>query len=464
MIDAIDVPAVLTSRAGETLHVNDAATRILTQLPEAGSLFDSLCVGTDEEELTPPTTGTLVLETRRIEWTARPIESSSDDCVIFTFHDRDERDSLARQVAHLDRLASVGEVMASIAHELNNPLTSIIMAMEVLPKKGREARRELLRQVRKDTARALDLARKVLAFGRNGSGGVELIRPNALLKSALDLVGADLRKSDIQVRFRQGRGLPLIEGDLVELRQVLVNLLINARQALEGCGARREVELRSRRGSRHVEIEVSDSGAGIEPAVLRRIFEPFYTTKPKGEGTGLGLCISRGIIEAHRGELSVRSAPGEGSTFTITLPPAKATPSDSAPAPEPLDEVECDGTKRVLVVDDEEVLAELLREILEEAGYEVDTACSVESALERINAQVFDIIMSDVRMPGLGGRDLYRKLEQDEPSLARRMVFMTGDVVSPETVRFFERTRAPHLSKPFRLRELNQALRSLNQS
>ena len=196
----------------------------------------------------------------------------------------------------------------------------------------------------------------------------------------------------------------------------------------------------------------------------RRIFEPFYTTKPKGEGTGLGLCISRGIVEAHGGELSVRSEPGDGTTFTISLPAAKANRSDIVPAPEALDEVECGAAKRVLVVDDEEVLTALLREILEEAGYEVDTACSVESALDCIDGQVFDIIMSDVRMPGLGGRDLYRKLERDEPSLARRVVFMTGDVVSPETMRFFEKTRAPHLSKPFRLRELNEALRSLNQS
>jgi len=462
LIDAIDVPAIVTDRHGQPLHSNAAANEILEQIAPSGPLFESLCVGGAATRSVPSESGTLVLDQRLIRWTARPLKGPLDGFVVFTFHDHTENESLLRQVAHLDRLASVGKDMAKIVHELNNPLTSISVAVEMLCQKGKGAQQKLLQQLQRDTARARDLARKVLAFGRVSEPRREAIDANRLALSAVELVRRQIEGGGIALRCTPDPGEPRVEGDTLELRQVLVNLLTNAQHALQEEAPRREIVVTIRSRGRRVRIDVADSGPGMAPELQGRIFELFFTTKGNGDGTGLGLSIARGIVESHGGELRVRSRVGVGTTFTIDLPAAGASVQAVDTRVESCDRLEITHSRRVLVVDDEEALTDLLREILVEAGYQVVTAATVVSALEAIEAQDFDVIMSDVRMPGLGGRDLYRLLEQKSPALLGRLVFMTGDVVSPETASFFRETNARHLAKPFRIRELNEALRSLS--
>ena len=204
-----------------------------------------------------------------------------------------------------------------------------------------------------------------------------------------------------------------------------------------------------------VQVEVIDTGGGIAPEHLDRIFEPFFTTKPAGEGTGLGLSLCRNMLEEHGGTIAVQSEVGLGATFRIELPvvsrPISAAPA--ARAPESLPPI---SGKAVLVVDDEPDIAATLAEALQGDGHQVEVAADGAKALEMLGRRAFDLIVTDTKMPVLDGERFYAELERRFPKLCRRVLFLTGDVLSGEKRAFLERTCAPHLLKPFDLREVRQ--------
>jgi two-component system NtrC family sensor kinase len=237
------------------------------------------------------------------------------------------------------------------------------------------------------------------------------------------------------------------------LQQVFVNLVNNAAQAIAATGRPGIVTVRARAWLDGVAVDVADTGSGVPPEIAERVFEPFFTTKREGEGTGLGLSICQGIVKEHGGRLSLQSAGRAGATFTVELPAAPtAVASVAAPA------VPAPAHARVLVVDDEPHIRHYMRATLEAWGHSVEVAADGEDGLRRALAGDYDIIFTDVRMPGMGGRELFETLLARAPDAAARVVFATGDTVAGDTLTFLEQSGRPVLHKPFKLAELRATL------
>jgi CheY-like chemotaxis protein len=284
-----------------------------------------------------------------------------------------------------------------------------------------------------------------------------------VVQSALDLTAHVLREHEVALSVEHAQADLPVRGDSHQLSQVVMNLVINASTAMEDSSGPRRLAIRTRldEPAGMVELSVSDTGPGIPPQLRERIFERFFTTKAVGEGTGLGLAICRDIVSAHGGRISVHDAPQGGARFVVQLPVGRhieraghSTTDDAAAMPR----------YRMLVVDDELEIAELLREILEQAGHEVDVAASGEAALRRIDELDYDFILSDIRMPGMDGTALYDVLCSKHPELVPRLAFVTGDTLSPNVASFLKRTGIPHLAKPFHPREVNAMVARLAQA
>jgi CheY-like chemotaxis protein len=248
--------------------------------------------------------------------------------------------------------------------------------------------------------------------------------------------------------------LPVTRADGHQLHQVVVNLVANAHQAMRRMDGTRRIALTTRcvGDPPRIHLEVADSGPGIPPEIRERIFEAFFTTKPPGEGTGLGLSLCQGIVEEHGGTITLESEVGRGTTFRIELPvAARSEPAPraaEAPAPPPV------SGKAILVIDDEPDLAATVAEALEGDGHDVDVAEHGAMALSMLGRRGYDLIVSDTKMPVLDGVHFYAEIEQRFPALAKRIIFLTGDVLNREKLEFLERTGAPHILKPFDVREV----------
>jgi len=235
-----------------------------------------------------------------------------------------------------------------------------------------------------------------------------------------------------------------------------VNLVANAIQAMRPLETPRRIAITTRleRAPERISLELADSGPGIPAEVQERIFEPFFTTKPQGEGTGLGLSLCRRTLEEHGGTITVKSEVGEGATFHLELPVAqRPAPAEEGAQVVPLSPV---AGKTILIVDDEVDLAATLAEALQDDGYQVGVAGNGVAALEMLSRRTYDMILSDTKMPKLDGEHFYAEIERRYPGLHRRIVFVTGDILSRQKREFLERTGAPHLLKPFDLREVRQ--------
>jgi CheY-like chemotaxis protein len=227
----------------------------------------------------------------------------------------------------------------------------------------------------------------------------------------------------------------------------------NAAQAIAAAGRAGTVRVRVRPWLEGVAVDVMDDGPGIPESIQSRVFEPFFTPKAEGEGTGLGLSICQGIVKEHGGRITLRSTPGQGATFTVELPAAR----HAAPAEEPVPATGGAGS-RILVVDDEPHILYYMRATLEAWGHHVETASDGADALQRAMTGSFDLIISDVRMPRLGGREFFERLKAERPDAARRVVFATGDTVRDDTMAFIERSGQSFLHKPFKLAELRSTI------
>lgn len=272
---------------------------------------------------------------------------------------------------------------------------------------------------------------------------------NQVVQEAIELLAYQLRVDDVEVGFSLADDLPLLWADPHQLHQVVVNLVSNAHHAMRETPPPRRLTLTTRfdPAQRQVSLEVADTGPGIPPEIQGRIFEPFFTTKPPGQGTGLGLSLCQGIVERHRGAIRVKSRPGQGAVFMVELP-IEAPPEGEVEA-ETVESLAPIRGKAILVVDDELDVARVLAEILAADGHRVETAANGAAALDKLRERSYDVILSDARMPELDGAGLYRELERTNPGLVRRFIFVTGDVLGPETQEFLERTGAASVSKPF---------------
>jgi CheY-like chemotaxis protein len=251
--------------------------------------------------------------------------------------------------------------------------------------------------------------------------------------------------------------LPQTMADPDQLTQVLTNLITNAQQAMIGWSGPRELTIEAGHDSRRgqLRVTVSDTGPGIPGDLRSRIFDPFFTTKRSGSGTGIGLAVCRGIVEAHDGTISLGVGPGGGASFVVTLPIAGTV---GIQPQEPPKAVAGGPTGRILVVDDEEPIREMLAEILIGDGHVVEQAGDGREALERLREAEYDLVISDLIMPRLDGPGLYEALCERDPKMAQHLVFITGDSLSKAAREFLQRSERPAIEKPFVPNEVRRAV------
>lgn len=348
-----------------------------------------------------------------------------------------------------EKLAAMGTLLAGVSHELNNPLAAIVGQAEMLEEDAAgtlfEVRAKKISQAAERCAR---IVQTFLAMARQKEPQRSLVGMNEIIASALELTEYALRTAGISVQVTFGSGLPPVDGDRDQLHQVLVNLIINAQQAMAGGETfDKKLTIRTSVGpSGRVLIDVGDTGPGIPEKARPRIFEPFFTTKQQGSGTGIGLAFSLGIVEAHGGKLTLEPS-RRGALFRIALPAAPQTDLVAVPI---VPETASGGRGgRALVVDDEPDVADTLRELLEREGYQVNVARDGASALLALDRDEYDLIVSDLRMPGISGPELHARLAETRPHLLDRMAFVTGDTLGSNMDEFLRGCGRPVLEKPF---------------
>jgi len=370
--------------------------------------------------------------------------------------------STQEQLIQSEKLSAVGQFVAGVAHELNNPLTAVIGFSELLQSmEADEKTRGHLDRIAKSAHRCHKIVHSLLSFARQEAPERKLIALHTVIDEVLEIMAYDLRTSNVTVVREFAASVPPIMADPHQLQQVFVNILGNARQAIEPFQREGRIVVRTRVEEGWVTIEFQDNGPGIRPEHLARIFDPFFTTKPAGKGTGLGLSLSYGLIQEHGGRITARSELGQGATFVIELPvaaeTATATPRRSGtpwPGPRPAGL----SGKSVLVIDDEVWILDLAGELLRSEGHTVEVAASGQRALEVLATKKFDVIVSDWKMPGLNGIRLFEHLQATNPEMAKRMFFMTGDVVSDTFQTFLQQHQLACLSKPFAISEFRAAV------
>ena len=356
----------------------------------------------------------------------------------------------SREALHQsEKLAALGSLLAGVSHELNNPLAAIVGQAEMLQEDAAGTPLEQrARKISSAAARCARIVQTFLAMARHSDGRRGLVDLNELIGSALELTEYSLRTAGVSVRVNQGTGLPPVEADKDQVHQVLVNLIVNAQQAMEGIAAfERTLTIRTSSSAGAVILDISDTGPGVPPEMRTRIFDPFFTTKPQGVGTGIGLSFSQGIVEAHGGTLTLQPS-RRGASFRIELPAAAETDIVAVPLDETI-RIEPTQGGRALVVEDEPDVSDTLRELLEREGYLVTTAQDGAAALMAIDQDDFDLILSDLRMPGISGPEFYARLQETKPTLLSRIGFVTGDTLGSSMADFLRASARPVLEKPF---------------
>ncbi len=371
----------------------------------------------------------------------------------------DQRQRAEEALAKSEKLAVMGQLLAGVTHELNNLLTVVLSGAELMRTMvGSGPLREEAEEIAQAAERCARIVRNFLALARQRPPEWQPVSLNLVVQEAVGLLSYALQADNVQVTLNLVRDLPILQADPHQLHQVVVNLMSNAHQAMRETVSPRRITLTTRfdpvQGM--VTLEVADTGPGIPPEIRPRIFESFFTTKPAGEGTGLGLSLCQNIIRGHGGTIRVESPPGQGAIFQIALPVDSGPRGElKAPGAEPTPI----RAKRILVVDDEPTIAKMLMSILSADGHQVDTAANGALALEKLRERAYDLILSDIKMPELDGLGLYREVERHHPELRRRIVFFTGDASGPQTKAFLAQTGAPFLSKPVLIEEVRRMVR-----
>jgi CheY-like chemotaxis protein len=318
-------------------------------------------------------------------------------------------------------------------------------------------------KIAKAAERCARIVKNFLALARQQPMECQTVSFNRVVEEAVELLAYPLRIDSVETILELAPDLPDIWADAHQLHQVVVNLVSNAHQALRAIETNRRIILNTRldAASGRVQLEVTDTGPGIPEDVQRRIFEPFFTTKPIGQGTGLGLSLCQGIVERHGGAIRVASRPDHGASFFVQLP-IDVGQTDGVKA-EPAGLLSPISARTVLIVDDDRDVAETLRDLLGVDGHVAEIVANGTLALEKLRDRRYDVILSDVKMAGLDGPQFYAQLERRHPECLRRLAFVTGDSLSPETTAFLERTQVPTMAKPFTLEQVRQVLQQVTQ-
>ena len=372
----------------------------------------------------------------------------------------DQSRDLYQQLLQAEKLAALGQTVSGVAHELNNPLATILSWAERLAEKPLDdGIRRGVDVILGEADRAARIVRNLLTFARKRQSTRSMIDLNQVILETIALRAYEHKLMNVEVITALASGLPHVLADPHQIQQVLLNLVINAEQAMLTANGRGSLTLRTwfNADADAVALEVSDDGPGVPVEMRTRIFDPFFTTKDVGEGTGLGLTVAYAIVQEHGGHIRIDSYPGRGASFVVELPTSAATGAGPSRPPMPsMDEVR---GASLLLVEDERALATAVGDALCDAGLQVDYAADGEEALRRVREKTYDAIICDLKMPRVDGRTLYRAIAAATPGLARRIIFVTGDVAGTDAERFLEESGCRWLAKPFRLGDLLRAVR-----
>ncbi|MEO7913209.1 MAG: response regulator [Roseiflexaceae bacterium] len=387
-----------------------------------------------------------------------------------------ERRRLEEQLIHSEKLSAIGQLVAGVAHELNNPLTSISGYTQLMLRDTglRDDVRSDLKQINIQAERAARIVQNLLVFAREHKPERRMVNLNEEFRNTLSLRAYQLRVDNITVVNQIEPDLPMTVADPFQIQQVMLNLINNAHQSMTERGGPGILTLRTfvttlpvaDNGATTppmVVLSVGDNGVGIPVRDLKRIFDPFFTTKPVGQGTGLGLSICFGIVQEHGGRIWAESELEVGTTVYVALPVMddRDMLDGETVVAGGAEETETRVSSRVLVVDDEEPVANLLARLLRELGHQPTVVNSAVEALELIAREQFDLILSDVKMPGMSGFELHQTIKQSNPELAARLVFVTGDMLSAATQARIAQSGNPYIAKPFAIERLETLVRAL---
>ena len=399
------------------------------------------------------------------EYEGRP----ADEIIVQDITKRKQAEERERQL-HQElniarRMASIGELAAGVAHEISNPLTGIIGFSQLLISRDipADAKQELI-VINNEARRLAKIVSNLLAFTNQSKPRWEYVDINQIISRVLELHAYEMTVHNIEVTTRLAPDLPRTMADAGQLQQVFLNLISNAEKEMMKAHNGGKLSVSTERISDSIRCSFTDDGPGISKENLERIFEPFFTTRSKGTGTGLGLSICHSIITQHKGSIHAESEPGKGTTFVVELPIVANT--RNAEESESIEEEpwQHQGAK-ILVVDDEPSILDFLKRLLTEEGYQVETVNRANMALERLGSKKYDLILLDIKMPGMSGIKLYHYVQEMDPALAQRIIFITGDVMEKTTQDFFAQTKMSYITKPFTIeqlkREINQMLSSI---
>jgi PAS domain S-box-containing protein len=410
---------------------------------------------------------------RRIRCHFSPLcdETGKIDGVIVSGRDVTELKRLEEQLIQAEKLAAMGQMLAGVAHELNNPLTAILGVTELL--RERQGLEDIIKRqlelTHRQARRAARIVQNLLEFSRPALPHKKPTDVNSLVERTLQLHEHSLRRNNIEVEFQPQAGLPAVIGDANQLMQVFLNLLSNAEQAIREIRETGRILIRTGRLGTHLFVTIQDDGCGILPDALPRLFDPFYTTKRPGGGTGLGLSISMSIVREHGGSIDVETLPAGGSAFTVFLPAASektVPPSPSEPASPSAESPRSASDplkgRFILVLDDEESIRMLLEEGLAAQRLQVTCAATLEEAVQLAGRRSYDALLCDLNLsPGgseVSGREAARQILSVAGRRKPAVIFMTGDLVEARELGSGD---ARHLQKPFLISEVLAVLRDI---
>jgi signal transduction histidine kinase/ActR/RegA family two-component response regulator len=461
------IDALIDSLAGRFTHPGETAARWREHVRRGHE------AGWDELELARPSR-------KVVERFVRPL---LDDCGarvgwLEVYRDITGQRLMQSKRLQTEKMAALGQLVSGIAHELNNPLTSIQgYAQLLVSRRSASDRTADARRISQEAARAGRIVKNLLLFSREAKPERRAVNLNEVIEHTIALRAYELKIENIAVDLFFDAALPQALADAAQLQQVVLNLIVNAEQAIQQGrgqgGVHGRIRIRTcRLSGDRIGMEFSDDGPGIPHEIVSRIFDPFFTTKPVGVGTGLGLSILYGIVREHGGEVSVESQPGHGAKLSIELPALSAAAHDftkEEPAATPYDvavvriphpaRVALRPKKNILVVEDEPTVSQLISDVMSEMGHGVDTLLDSREAFDRLKGSEYDLIICDLRMPHLDGPGLYRELVRRESPFQHRLLFVTGDTMSPRSLEFLNSSGVPYLAKPFLVEELKEAVR-----
>jgi PAS domain S-box-containing protein len=395
-----------------------------------------------------------------VEATVFPLRDEEGKIVGFRGIGRDitGRKRAEMQLLMASKLASIGELAAGVAHELNNPLTGVVGYAQLLAARHNvppDVKADLNR-IYYESQRAARIVQNLLSFARQRTPEKSYFNVNELIQRTLDLRSYELRTNNIGICVNLASDLPQIMADYHQIQQVVLNIIINAEQALVESKRRGRITVTTSLVKHNIRISIGDNGPGISNDNIGRIFDPFFTTKEVGKGTGLGLSVCHGIVTAHSGKIYVESQEGKGSTFVVELPAiaGKELVAKKEVVVKKSRQRRRKDIGRILIVDDEAAICNILARTLSDSGYKTDAALDAKAALRKIDENGYELCIIDLNMPKISGKQLYETMKRRRLSLAERVMFITGDTITPATQDFLDSTRKLYLAKPLNPEEV----------